>query len=213
MALTIENLKLGAVQGLVTDADGSTIYDWASEFGQTIPAEVNFDLSNTAAQAGVLRNRCTTAVRSITRNLKGQGGRNVRLMAICGDDFWDAFTANAEVRATYLNYQAAAALREPTAWESFNFGGITWTNYRGTDDGSTVAVSAKKAKIFPVGAGIFKWAMAPGESFGDIGTEGKMFYSMVVTDKDRDQWVDVELYSYPLPVCTTPQALYRCSTP
>jgi hypothetical protein len=28
-----------------------------------------------------------------------------------------------------------------------------------------------------------------------------------VLDKDRNSWADVEMYSYPLPVCTMPQAL------
>ena len=63
--------------------------------------------------------------------------------------------------------------------------------------------------FFPVGAGIFKWAMSPGESFEHIGQLGQKFYPGIVVDKDRNQWADVEMYSYPLPVCTMPQALYR----
>lgn len=207
--LTFENLKLGAVQGLVADANGDTIYNWATEFGQTIPAEVDFDLDNANPASGALRTKCTAAVRSITRGLKGVGGSGVRVIAICGDDFWDLLIAHPEVVKTYLNYQAAAALRDPVAWETFNFGGITFTNYRGTDDGSTVAVPASKAKFFPAGSGIFQWAMSPGERFADLGTVGQQFYSAIVTDKDRDAWADVEVYSYPLPVCTMPQALYR----
>jgi hypothetical protein len=207
--LTKENMRLGAVQGIVKDADGSTIYDWATEFGQTIPAEVDFDLDNANPASGVLRQKCTVAVRSMTRGLKGLGGNSVRFMAICGDDFWDNLIAHPEVRQTYLNYQAAAALRDPVAWESFNFGGITWTNYRGTDDGSTVAVPAAKAKFFPVGAGIFQECYSPAEPFGFVNTPGLPTYSWVVTDRDRDMWADVEMYSYPLFVCTMPQALYR----
>lgn len=206
-ALTRENLKLGCVQGLVTDADGTTIYNWATEFSQTIPAEVDFDLDNAAPASGALRKKCTAAVRSMTIGLKGAPARG--FVALCGDNFWDDLTAHSEVRNTYLNYQAAASLRDPLAWEQFAFGGILWINYRGTDDGSTVAVGTDKAKFFPLGSGIFKWAMAPGESFSDIGTMGQDFYSRIVTDKDRDQWADVEMYSYPLPVCTMPQALYR----
>lgn len=209
MDLTFENWRLGAVQGLVTDADGSTIYNWATEFGQTIPAEVDFDLDNANPASGVLRKACTAAIRSITRGLKGLGGNSVRVYAICGDAFWDDLIAHPEVRATYLGYQAAAALRDPVAWESFNFANITFVNYRGTDDGSTVAVGTDKAKFFPAGAGIFKWAMSPGEKFEHIGQLGQQFYSLIVPDKDRDMWADVEMYSYPLPVCTMPQALYR----
>jgi hypothetical protein len=207
--LTMENLCLGAVQGLVADADGSTIYDWAAEFSQAIPGEVDFDLDNASPAAGVLRKRCTAAVRSITRSLKGLGGNGVRVMALCGDDFWDNLIAHQEVRQTYLNYAAAATLRDPVAWEVFNFGGITWTNYRGTDDGTTVAVGAAKAKFFPVNAGIFQMAYAPAETFDFVNTLGQPRYSWIVTDKDRNAWADVEMYSYPLPVCTMPSALYQ----
>jgi len=207
--LTVENLRLGVVQGVVTDADGSTWIDWADALGQTIPAEVDFDLDAANPVAGVIQKRCTTAVRSMIRNLKGIGGGGVRIMALCGDNFWDDLRAHPEVRATYLNYQAAAALRDPVAWETFNFGGIQWTNYRGTDDNTTVAVGTDKAKFFPAGAGIFKWTMSPGEKFSHLGQMGRKFYSEIVVDDKRDEWADVELKAYPLPVCTMPQALYR----
>lgn len=207
--LTFENLRLGCIQGIVTDADNSVIYNWATEFGQAIPAELDFDLDNANPASGALRKLCTQVVRSITRGLKGIGGAAIRVNAICGDDFWDLLIAHPEVRQTYLNYQAAAALRDPVAWETFVFGGISFSNYRGTDDNSKVAVPADKVKFFPAGAGIFQWAMAPGERFADLGTVGQQFYSAIVTDKDRDAWADVEVYSYPLPVCTMPQALHR----
>lgn len=207
--LTLENMRLGAVQGLLADADGSTLYNWATEFSQNIPTEVDFDLDNASPASGILRTRCTTAVRSITRGLKGLGGNAVKIWAICGDEFWDLLIAHPEVRATYLSYAAAAALRDPVAWEVFNFGGITWTNYRGTDDTTTVAVGSTKAKFFPTGAGIFQMAFAPAERFGFVNTPGQQNYSWIVLDDDRDMFADVEMYSYPLAVCTMPQALYR----
>ncbi|RWQ12347.1 major capsid protein [Mesorhizobium sp.] len=209
MDLTFENWRLGCIQGIVTDADGSTIVDWATALGQTIPAEVDFDLDNANPASGALRKKCAVAVRSMSRGLKGLGGNSVTFMALCDDTSWDDLIAHPEVRETYLGQQEAAQLRGASAWESFNFGGITWMNYRGTDDNSTVAIGAGKIKMFPVGAGIFKWAMSPGEQFEHIGQLGQMFYPGIVTDKDRNMWADVELYAYPLPVCVMPQALYR----
>lgn len=205
---TLENMKLGAIQGLTADADGSTIYDWASEFGQTIPAEVTWALSASTSD-GSTRTACATAKRSIIRGLKGMGGNAASVMAICGDGFWDKLVASKEVRETYLATAAAAALREQTAWESFSYGGITFVNYRGTDDASTVAVGSDKAKFFPVGAGIFQEVYAPAERFGFANTPGQPSYSWIVVDPLRDMWADVEMYSYPLMVCTMPQALYR----
>jgi len=59
-------MRLGAVQGVVKDADGSTIYDWAAELGQAIRRR-SISISTRCSAAGVLRQRCTTAVRSMTR--------------------------------------------------------------------------------------------------------------------------------------------------
>lgn len=208
MELTFENMALGCVQGLALDGS-TTIYNWATEFGQAIPAEVDFDLDNASPASGVIRKKCNVAVRSIVRALKGLGGNMVHVVALCGDAFWDDLTAHKEVRETYLNTMAAADLRPGNAFEQFNYGGITWVNYRGTDDGTTVAVNTDKAKFFPVNAGIFQWAMSPGESFDFVNTLGQELYSGIVTDKDRNAWADVEMYSYPLPVCTMPSALYQ----
>lgn len=207
--LTFENMFLGMVQGLAVDADATTIYDWATEFGQTIPAEIDFDLDNASPASGAVRKKCNQVTRSILRGLQGLGGNMVSVVALCGDNFWDDLTAHSEVRQTYLNTVAAAELREGNAFETFRYGGITWTNYRGTDDGTTVAVGTDKAKFFPVGAGIFQWALSPGESFDFINTLGRETYTQIVLDKDRMWWADVEMYSYPLPVCTMPQALHQ----
>jgi hypothetical protein len=50
---TWENMRLGAVQGLLVDADGSTLYNWFDEFGSSAPAEVDFNLA--AGTANSLR--------------------------------------------------------------------------------------------------------------------------------------------------------------
>ncbi|ATQ67813.1 MULTISPECIES: major capsid protein [Methylosinus] len=207
-ALTKENMRFGCVTGVVVDADGSTIYSWFDEFGVSAPTETVFDFSSAATEGDIIK-ACNAKRRSMVRSLKGLGGANVTIHALCGDDFWDAFVTSAEVRKTYQYAMAAKDLQNDVggAWESFRFGKIMWHNYRGTDDQTTLAVGAKKAKFFPAGAGIFQVAKAPAERFEFVNTPGLDEYSWVVPDKDRDSWADVEVYSYPLHVCTMPQAL------
>lgn len=214
IALTMENLRLGCVQGLVLDADSTTIVDWAAELGQTIPAEINFDLTNNNPASGAVRANCDKVTRSIRRNLqKGGASETVQVIGLCGDNFWDALVAHDEVRATYLNTQAAADLRSGTAFQQFQYGGILFVNYRGTDDASTVGINTDKVKFFPlaqVGAtSIFQMAYAPAERFEFVNTPGLPVYSWIVPDDDRDMFADVEMYTYPLPVCVLPQALHR----
>ena len=119
-------------------------------------------------------------------------------------------TAHVEVRETYLQTQQASDLREGIAYETSRYGGITWENYRGTDDASTVTIGTDKAKFFPVNApGAFLEVFSPGEQFEHLGTLGERIYPMVVPDRDRDMYADIEVYSYPLHVCTRPLMLQR----
>ena len=129
------------------------------------------------------------------------------MYALAGDEFWDRFTTSKEVERTYLNQVAAAELRQGNAFGTFDFGNITWVNYRGTDD-EDVGVAPSKVKFFPVGAkGVFQRALSPGESFDWVNTKGQESYGLIVPDRDRNQYVDVEMYSYPLYMCTQPEVL------
>ena len=191
----------------VLDADGTVMYDWATEFGQAIPNEIDFDLDNANPATGAVRKKVVAMRRKMLQNLKGVGSPT-RIIGLCGDAFWDDLISHPEIEKTYLNWAAASDLRNNhgTEWSEFTYADVTWVNYRGTDDG-TFGVGTDKVKFFPVGAGIFRWAMSPGERFEHVGTLGQEAYSNIVLDKDRDSWADVEVYSYPLPVCTMPSAL------
>lgn len=210
--LTHENMALGAVQGVVTDADGSTLYDWFSEFGISQDAEIDFDLDNATPASGAVRKKCNQVVRQMQVAAAGAWvpGRTY-IQALCGDAFWDDLTAHSEVRETYLNTMQAADLRDNNLpFETFRYGGILWANYRGTDDGTTVAINSNNAKFFPVNApGVFEVAFSPLESLGFANTPGKEHYSLIVRDKDREMWIRPEMYSYPLHICTRPKMLQR----
>lgn len=212
--LTKEHMRLGAVQGVVVDADGSVIYDWFSEFGQTEADAISIKLAKSgagAAEEGDLLIQCNAIRRGMVRDLKGLGGTGITVHALCGDSFWDDFITLPEVRKTYQFAMAAKDLQNDVggAWESFRYGQIMWHNYRGTDDNSTVAVPTTTVKFFPSGANVFHVAQAPAERFEFVNTPGQEDYSWLVHDKDRDMWVDVEQYSYPLHVCVQPKALRK----
>lgn len=208
-ALTWENMKLGAVQGKVLDADGSTIYDYEAEFEQTIPAESTWTLS-AATDDGSIRTKCSQTRRGILRALKGLGGTGVSIHGLASDSWWDALMASKEVRNTWQFSMQATKLQDNASWQSFNYGGITFWNYRGTDDNSTVAVGDKKVKFFPAGAGIFQEVYAPAdERFEFVDTPGQSAYSWIVLDEKRNMYADVEMYSYPLYMCVQPSALDR----
>ncbi|MEP2386893.1 major capsid protein [Hyphomonas sp.] len=208
MELTHEYHRLGALQGKLLDADGTTvIYDYFAEFGISEPAAINFALTTDTTD---VRGKCNALTRDMARTSKGAIGPQTQIHALAGDTFFDNLIKHPEVVKSYLNWAAAAELRENSAFQSFRYGGITWHNYRGTDDNSTVAIAANEAKFFPVGArGVFKKAMAPAEFGPFINTPGRNVYSINVVDRDRQAWTKGEQYSYPLYFCQRPGVLRK----
>lgn len=205
--LTMEHMMLGAIQGIVLDADSSVLRNWYTEFGIAQPSEIDFALTTATTD---VRGKCASVVRSAQRAAQGAWLPGTQMIGLAGDDFFDKLIAHDKVRDTYLNQQAAAALRDPLAFESFRFGGITFYNYRGTDDNSTVAIDSAKCKFFPLGArDVFQVAQSPAETFDFVNTPGQPSYAMLVPDRDRNAWIKPEVYAYPLHVCTRPGMLQR----
>jgi hypothetical protein len=211
MELTHEFHRLGALQGVLLDANGTdVIYDYSAEFEEAIPAAIDFNLGNAGTN---VQKVCKDLVRSMTRSGKGAlAGASIH--ALAGDDFYDDLVSHPNVEKFYLNQTAARdALRDQgQVFESFRIGGITYHNYRGTDDNATVAVPTDEAKFFPVGGrDVFKVAYSPLEAMEYVNTPGEKIYAMNVPDRDRNMWTKGEIYSYPLYVCQRPSVLRRAN--
>ncbi len=211
MDLTHEFHRLGALQGLMLDADGTTvIYNYFTEFGVVEAAAYDFDLDNASPATGAIRKKCATVIRDMSRSAGGAFTTGTTIHALTGDAFYDDLISHSEVEKTYLNWAAAADLRQDKTWQAFTYGGITWHNYRGTDDNSTVAIDPDEAKFFPVGAkDVFKKAQAPAEFGPYVNTLGQDTYAMNIPDRDRQAWTRGELYSYPLYFCQRPDVLRK----
>lgn len=212
IALTWENMRLGAVQGIVTDADASTLYNLFTLFDVSQPSEVDFDLDNASPADGVLRTACTGILRSMQRAAADAWIEGTTYAyGLCGDTFFDQFIAHKEYRAWQLNHPPAVNLAAPTAFREIDFAGIRFRNYRGTDDTSTVAIGATKCKFFPVAGGPDLWQaiFTPGEFLDTINLPGQELYALTIPDRDRNAHVAIEMYSYPLFVCTRPLTLLR----
>jgi hypothetical protein len=208
MEYTWELHRLGAVQGILLDADGSVLYNWFDEFGVAQPAEIAFNLNAATPKDGDLRKKCMTVVRAMKRAAQGCWTPSTRVQAICGDEFWDALINHQDVLKTYFNWEAAKELRQDGAFSSMTFGGIDWNNYQGSNDNSTIAVPTDKVKFFPVNApGVFERALAPGENFEWVNTPGRPISVQPIFDRDRNAWWRQEVYSYPLHICTRPEML------
>jgi hypothetical protein len=210
LSATVERLRLSCVNGVLVDADDSVIYDYYSTFGISTPTELGF---NWASRTGVRKYIATNVKLPIVRALGGVAPAGMRIVALCGDDFFFDMQENAEYRATYLNNTNASKLLEDTVFDAIDAWGITWVHYRGTDDNSKVAIPTAKARFFPVGVrGLFQEAFAPAPTFSTVNTMGQEWYSRIVVDNKREEWAEVEMESHRLPICTRPETLLQART-
>lgn len=212
IALTWENMRLGAVQGIVKDADGSTLYNLYDTFNVTQPTEVDWDLDNASPASGFLRTKCTDMIRASQRACADGWLEGVTsLYGLADDTFFDQLVAHPEYREWQKNWPQAISLSGPTAFREVQFGGITFRNYRGTDNNSTVKVPTGTCKFFPINAAPDLWqvVLTPGEFLDTINEPGQELYALTIPDRDRNAYVAVEMYSYPLFVNTRPACLQR----
>jgi hypothetical protein len=210
---TEEYLRLAAIQGRVLDpADGSTFYNYYTEFNISEAAAVSFELDVTTTDVlGI----CNDISRAIQRSAKGAWvtGRS-QVHALAGDDFYDALINHPNVNKYYLNWMAAQALRETEAFGMFRFGPITFHNYRGSDDNTEIAVATNEAKFFVVGGdGIFVKAMAPADEFSPfVNTPGQAVYAVQELDAAfpaTPRFNKFHVHAYPLYMCQKPNTLRR----
>jgi len=203
---TIENLRLGALRGQILDADGTELFNLFTEYGVEQLPEVNFALMTETTDVRAI---CQSIRRSMAKELGGLGQQRFKIHAFCSDGFFDALISHPTVEKAYVNWQAAAALRDDFTFEQFNHGGITFENYRGTDDGTTIAIEANKAIFFPIAEGIYETYFAPADWMETVNTLGLPMYSKMFRDEQLQKWVGITVQSNPLPLCLVPRVLMK----
>ena len=123
-AITLEHLRMGALKGVILDADGSVLYDLYAEFGigaKTVAFGLDDDDTDVKA-------RCMEVLRHIEDNLRGEF--MTRVHALVAPEFFDALTSHARVERAYERWMDGTALRDDMR-AGFTFGGITFEEYRG----------------------------------------------------------------------------------
>lgn len=199
--VTLEYHRIGAIQGIILDGDGATtLYNLFTEFGisqQT--AAIAF--SNAATD---IRARAIAIQRLIETELGAEPVSAYR--AFCGDTFFDALVGHAKVTAS-LQYQESKLLRTDLR-AGFEFGGITWENYRGSV-GGVAFIPATEAYVFPEGTDIFRTWYAPADFVETVNTLGLPIYAKIAPDEKFNRFVDLHTQSNPLCLCTRPRAVVK----
>ncbi|WCR54400.1 MAG: hypothetical protein PG981_001422 [Wolbachia endosymbiont of Ctenocephalides orientis wCori] len=121
--ITLEHLRMGALKGVILDADGSELLNLYNEFGIT-PKTVNFALGTATTD---VKRKCLEVLRHIEDNLSGEYME--RIHALVSPEFFDALTSHTKVKEAYERWQEGAALRNDLR-SGFTFCGITFEEYR-----------------------------------------------------------------------------------
>lgn len=208
---TEEFSRVGAVTGIITYADGSTL-NLYSEFGVSKIAIIDFDLDNASPAEGALRLLCAVVIRTMSTELGGTPFSGAH--ALCGDNFFDGLLSHKEVRETFKGWTAAQILRDGyvgpnmSVYGQFEFGGIVWENYRGIVDGTTF-VDSDSCHIFPVGVpNLFRTYHAPADYVETVNTVGLPRYArQYLMQNNKGVHLDTQMNS--LNICTRPRVLLK----
>ncbi len=205
-AITLEHLRMGALKGVILDADGSVIYDLFDEFGIT-PTAINFDLGNANSN---VKKKCADVLRHFEDNLKGEFMTGVH--CLCSPEFYDALTDHVKVKDAFAYSQQRAVLIDDMR-AGFTFGGVTFEEYRGqATDVNGVSrrfIAAGEAHAFPLGTiDTFSTYYAPADFNETANTLGQPLYAKQEPRK-FERGTDLHTQSNPLPMCHRPGVLVK----
>jgi hypothetical protein len=211
-AITLEHLRAGAIKGIVLDNDGSTIFNWFTEFGVTEKV-IDFPFTNAATDVPGL---IVSLSRWMEDNLLGDVMDEVRVL--CSPEWFDAFVAHASIKDAYKYFASDPNPNRDDVRGGFRFKNVVFEEYRGVatqmnEDKTTTArkfIPTNEARAVPLGTQeTFVNYWAPADFIEAINTMGEQVYAKQAVDLEFQRWVKIHTQSNPLPVCTRPALLVR----
>lgn len=201
---TIEYHRLGAIKGLILDADGSTIFNLYTEFGvsqQTQAMALGTDTTKVRTNVMAAKRKVETAL----------GGVAVgRLHAFVGSEFFDKLVDHPNVVKAYERWLDGQALRTDSR-SGFEFGGVVFEEYVGNANGSPM-IAANEGFLFPLGIpDMFITRYAPADYLETVNTQGLPYYSKTEA-MPFNKGVQLESQSNPLNLNTRPRAVVKLTT-
>jgi len=197
---TFEHMRIGAIKGILVDADGSTpLTNYFTAFGLSQTTQS----INLGAPATKMLATCMGLHDTIDSKLGGKSFGGVRVF--CGQTFFRNLVENAAVKESYKEYMQAEFLRSDNRG-GFRFGDITWEQYRGSVNG-TKFIADNMAYLVPEGvADMFLTRFAPADYNETVNTVGLPYYSKI-WPLMGDKGYELEMQSNPICINTMPEAV------
>lgn len=199
--VTLEFHRIKALQGIVLDADGSTLLNLFTAF-DVAQQTTAFDLG--ASPSPGVREACVTTRSLIEAEMGGVAVRDIRVL--CGAEFFAQLIDAPGVLET-IKYQRSELLRADLRG-GFEYGGLVFEEYRGSVSGQAFVPTAE-AYAYPEDAGIFETYFAPADFLETVNTIGLPIYSKIVFDPELNRSVKTHTQSNPLALCLRPRGVIR----
>lgn len=203
--LTMEYQRIGALKGIVLDADGTTeLWNMYSIFGFTQTTHF-FDLSTTSTD---VKQKCVLLKRAVQAALGGRALKKVRVKV--SESFFDKLVGHAEVKKAWALWQSGAFARQDQSQGDFEFADVVFQVYSGgTSAGDFVGADVGYA--YPEGIpGMFQIKYAPANFMETVNTNGLPYYAK----QKVNQWetgVDLYTQSNPITYNSLPEAVIKVS--
>ncbi len=214
--VTWEYHRIGALTGIILDADGSSVVDnFFTDFGIS-QTSVNVDFADAGTYALPnptvdMKMLAQGLIRQMQVALGNTPFTGIRVFA--GNQWWDNFIHHGTVRKAYEYYQQNSFLRTTqipggSGEGGFDFADVVWENYRGFV-GTNRFIPTNQALAFPTGAkDLFLEIVAPGDFVETVNTRGQMLYAK----QERLPWdkgIQLHTQSNVLYMCTRPACLIK----
>lgn len=203
--VTQEHLRAGAIQGIILDANGDTIYNLFTEFGvgqQTATVSPN----PSTDEGDALRAEVVAIQRQIESELGAEPISGYH--AFCGAEFFDTLRADLGVTQSLRWADPQSLLQQNANARMFQFAGVTWEEYR-TSSAVGSFFATDEAYVFPEGTGYFVTYFAPADFIETVNTIGLPVYAKLAYDDELNRWVKIHTQSNPLSLCLRPRIVVK----
>lgn len=201
---TLAYRRSKAKQGIIVDADGSTILDYFAEFGLSQQV-VYFDLTTATTNIAA---KCQDVIDQIEDGLGQEVYSSIEVEV--DRAFYDALTAHKNVREVFLGWSSAESKLGRSNTSGFEFGGLKFIVNR-QKVGATPLVAAGTGTAYPRGTqDVFLNALAPADFNETVNTLALPYYAKQA-GKQFDRGFDLHVQSNQLPIVAKPKALVKVS--
>ena len=203
--MTVEFHRIGAVKGIVYDADGTTELHNLFDVFKVQQKKMDITFPTSAQKFNPILNGIMAAKRHAEQKL---GGIPVqRFEAMVGSDFYDKLTGHELVRVAFEMWSANQQDWGDNDYRKrgFTYGGVTWVEASEVINGRPI-MAPDKANLYPVGLDCFMEYDAPANWMDTVNTIGLPFYAQM-EPLPMNRGHNLEVQSNPLCLCTVPEAL------